>query len=212
MEFYAHLNKYIRNNKCKKNVSSRSLINAPKLALFSTYRYFAGKDAGGHTPISRNKADVSEFYGKIYQVKINSLPIYTSFCHAFPYNTAQFFYFLLGKTFKKLCILFVITIKIIILKWLIPAIPKLITNSTDYNEKTAATNTSSFFLFAQNRKWWKDFMYVIPPGVRFNDIYMDVADIHRELGIGPRTIYNMRNEGNTLSLSPNLYFLLIHKC
>ncbi len=41
----------------------------------------------------------------------------------------------------------------------------------------------------------KDFMYVIPPGVRFNDIYMDVADIQRELGIGRRTIYNMRNEG-----------------
>ncbi len=51
----------------------------------------------------------------------------------------------------------------------------------------------------------KDFMYVIPPGIKFNDIYMDIADIQRELGIGRRTIYNMRNEGNTLSLSPNLF-------
>lgn len=26
-------------------------------------------------------------------------------------------------------------------------------------------------------------------------MYMDVSDIHRELGVCPRTIYNMRNEG-----------------
>lgn len=34
----------------------------------------------------------------------------------------------------------------------------------------------------------KEFMFVIPPGMKFNDIYMDVSDIR---GIGLPTPYNL---------------------
>ena len=49
----------------------------------------------------------------------------------------------------------------------------------------------------------KEFMYVIPPGVKFNDIYMDVSDIYRELGYKPRTIYNMRDAGKLSTTTLN---------
>jgi hypothetical protein len=56
----------------------------------------------------------------------------------------------------------------------------------------------------------KEFMFVIPPGIKFNDIYMDVSDIRRELGYQPRTIYNMRAEGKlsytTLNDGKPLFF------
>ncbi len=48
-----------------------------------------------------------------------------------------------------------------------------------------------------------EFMFVIPPGVKFNDIYMDVSDIYRELGYKPRTIYNLRDAGKLSSTTLN---------
>lgn len=41
----------------------------------------------------------------------------------------------------------------------------------------------------------KKFIYHLPPGTRFNDVYMDALQIKQELKYDPRTIRNMRNAG-----------------
>ena len=50
----------------------------------------------------------------------------------------------------------------------------------------------------------KQFVYYLPPGVKFDDVYMDVLQIHQELKYCPRTIRNMR-------LSGLLSYTLFHK-
>ncbi len=41
----------------------------------------------------------------------------------------------------------------------------------------------------------KKFVYHLPPGTRFDDVYMDALQIKQELKYDPRTIRNMRNAG-----------------
>ena len=41
----------------------------------------------------------------------------------------------------------------------------------------------------------KKFVYYLPPGVKFGDVYMDALQIQQELNYGPRSIRDMRNDG-----------------
>jgi hypothetical protein len=41
----------------------------------------------------------------------------------------------------------------------------------------------------------KEFVYCLPPGTKFDDVYMDALQIQQELKYCPRSIRNMREEG-----------------
>ena len=59
-----------------------------------------------------------------------------------------------------------------------------------------------------NQNHLKEIKFHLPPGVKFDDIYMDAPQLALELNIGKRTISNMRNSGKLsfTTLSGKLFY------
>lgn len=72
------------------------------------------------------------------------------------------------------------------------------------DKATKITKTS----LETSQTFLKEIKFHLPPGVKFDDIYMDAPQLALELNIGKRTISNMRNSGKLsfTTLSGKLFY------